>query len=486
MSGGKRAARSAIWSVGASIFARAVGLIGTLYMTRLLMPDVIGEVSQAMVIAQTAQCLTHWGFSQYMVVHGGQGDEQTYHAAVINFLFAVIGLSAIAFTGSLFAPVFNAPHLASYLPGLTLAVLIRRVGAVADKILAREMRFRELAIANGSGELVFTISAVTLAATTNLGGQAVVVGNILQATITTALIFRWTGLGWFRRVPWRWSRVREIFSFGVPLGFAQLFGFATRYWDNLAFGAYFGPKVVGYYNMAYNLADIPAVQVGEQMANVLVPAMAPLTIPERKTAVVRSTSLMALAVFPLAVGLGAVAPTLIDLILNDAWQPVAPLLTVLSVLSVVRPMAWGISAYLASMSRTRTIMLLELLKLVLLFGCIISFSRLGPLWTAASVGIAFGLESLVAIGLVIRTDQIPAWPMVSAFVRPLAACGVMVAAVVGARHALLAAGITAPALLVPIEIAVGAIVYVPAALVLARPVARDFLQLVRGALRRGG
>ena len=484
MSVGRRAARGALWNVGGSTGTRAIGLIGTLYMTRLLRPDVIGEVASASVIAQTANWLSSWGFNQYMIVHGVKGDEQTFHAAVVNLMFGFVGLCAIAGTGVWFAPVFHAPHLASFLPGLALAILIRRIGAVPDKVLAREMRFRELAIANGMGDLAYTITAIALAASTELGGQAIVLGNIVQSAIATSLIVRATGLGWFRPTRWRWERVREILRFGLPLGLGQLFDFATRYWDNLAFGAYFGPKVVGFYNMAYNLADIPAVQVGEQISGVLLPAMASVEVKDRKAALVRSTALMALVVSPLAVGLGAVAPTLIRCLLNDVWQGVAPLLTVLSVLSVVRPMSWGVSAYLASFSRTRTLMYLSLLKLVLLFGCIVAFSSLGPVWTAASVGVAFGGQAFVTMGLVIYSDAIPAWPLVSAVVRPLAACGVMAAAVLGARHGMIAIDVTAPKHVLPVEIVVGAVTYVVAALALAGPTARDFLQLLRRALKR--
>ena len=36
----------------------------------------------------------------------------------------------------------NAPELTAYLPGLVLSVLIRRLGAVPDKVLARDMLFR--------------------------------------------------------------------------------------------------------------------------------------------------------------------------------------------------------------------------------------------------------------------------------------------------------------------------------------------------------
>jgi PST family polysaccharide transporter len=484
MSIGERAARGAIWSVGASIGARALGLIGTLYMTRLLAPEVVGEVAAAAVLAQTASWLTHWGFNQYMIVHGPAGAEQTYHCAVINLVLALLGIGAVAATGSLFAPVFNAPHLAAFLPGMALSVLIRRAGAVADKILVREMKFRELAIANGAGEILFTITAVALAATTDLGGHSIVIGNVLQAAVTTALILRATGMGWLERTPWRWERVREIVRYGAPLGVAQVFNFATRYWDNLAFSAYFGSRVVGHYNMAYNLADIPAVQVGEQLTSVLLPAMSNLGPEERKAAVVRSTALMALAVFPLATGLGAIAPTLIDLLLNDEWQGVAPLLTVLSVLSVVRPMAWGITTYLASHSRTRTIMVLEAFKLVLLFGCIVALAPLGPHWTAGAVGIAFGVQALAAMALVVRTDGIPAAPLIGGFLRPLAACGVMVAAVIGAREGLVELGVTAPVALLPVEIGVGVVSYIAAALVLAPATSHDFLRQLRRALKR--
>ncbi len=486
MSVGKRAASGALWSVASSVGARIVGLIGTLYMTRLLDPDVVGEVAAAMVLAQTANWLSNWGFNQYMIVRGPESPAATYNAAMTNWSFAVIGLTIAAFLGPTFEPVFDAPHLSTYLPGLVLSVFIRRFGSVPDKILAREMRFRELAIANGAGELMFTVTALTLAGATSLGGDAIVIGNIVQSTVTTGLIIRYTGFRWLARAPWQWDRFTEIMKFGIPAGVSQVFNFASRYWDNLLFTRFFGTGVAGMYNMAYNLADIPAVQFGEQMSGVLLPAMSSLEPEQRKAAVVRSTGLMALAVFPMAVGLGAVANSLIALLLSPKWQGVAPLLTVLSVLSVVRPMAWGVSSYLASYGRNRTLMILEAAKVALLFGCIIAFQHLGPTWAAGSVGIAFGVQSLITIGVVIKLDRIPAGPMIGAFVRPLLACVVMAAAVLGARHGLHALGVTRPVFLVPIEILVGAVAYVPAAFVFARPIARDFLAQLKRALKRGG
>ena len=60
----------------------------------------------------------------------------------------------------------------------------------------------------------------------------------------------------------------------------------------------------------------------------------------------------------------------------------------------------------------------------------------------------------------------------------------MAAAVLGVRAGLAGLGTTSAKAALPVEIAVGAVTYVAAALVVAGPTARDFLQLLRRALKR--
>ncbi len=473
-----------MWSVGASVAARVFGLVGTLYMTRLLAPEVIGEVSAAAVLAYSANWLSHWGFNQYMVLEARGDSEGTYHVAVLNAAFAVVALAGIALTGSLFAPLLKTPHLAAFLPGLALAVLIRRITGVADKILVRELRFREVAVANASGEFVFTISAVGIAATTRLGGQAIVIGNIAQAVVEAVLIWRCTRLGWFRRARWSWARVREILRYGIPLGVAQVLNSAARSWDNLAFSALFGGRVLGLYNMAYNLAAVPAVQVGEQIALVFAPALQNVRERDRKPAVIRAMGLMALLVFPMAIGLGAIAQSLIAVLLRPEWQGVAPLLTVLCVLSVFRPITWAISAHWSVCGRTRMMMLFEALKVALLIGCIVTFAALGPLWAAGAVGLAFAIHAVAMVILVARVDRFSVAEIAGTSVRPLFACFVMAAAVLAVRQGLDARGFRAHPVGLVVEILVGALVYTSVALIVARDTSLELIRLLRRALRR--
>src|SRR5204863_4930747 len=97
------------------------------------------------------------------------------------------------------------------------------------------------------------------------------------------------------------------------------------------------------------------------------PSMAELPVERRPRALERSTALLSLIIFPLAVGLGLVAYPLVALILpSNEWQLVAPLLVVLACLSVFRPIVWVLSAYLEAESKTNRLMILEIVKVALL------------------------------------------------------------------------------------------------------------------------
>jgi PST family polysaccharide transporter len=289
---------------------------------------------------------------------------------------------------------------------------------------------------------------------------------------------------WATPTPLRWGRVKDMLGYGVPLGIQNMAHGAARYWDNLAISHFFGPGVTGAYNMAYNLADIPAIQVGEQIALVLMPSMAALPPERRPRALERSTALLSLIIFPLAVGLGLVAYPLIALLLpSNDWQLVAPLLTVLACLSVFRPITWVLSAYLEAEAKTGRLMYLEIAKIVVLIGGIAVLSPYGPRIASSAVGIAFGATAIAGVALVMREGTSPR-RLLAGFLQPLAACGVMSAAVWAVHDLLARIGIDYAAVQLIAMIVVGAAVYVAAALVLCRDTAQDLLSLLKQAMRR--
>jgi lipopolysaccharide exporter len=261
---------------------------------------------------------------------------------------------------------------------------------------------------------------------------------------------------------------RRMFAFGLPLSAAALAAFASRRWDNLLVSSFFGAAPAGMYNLAYNLADVPAVQVGEQIGDVLFPSFARLDAERRKRALLGALSLLSLIVFPLAVGLGAVAPTLVHVLFDERWAPVAPMLVLLSALSVTRPVGWTVASYLQARQLPRSVLWLELFKLASLLGFVFTIGRLSPVWTCAAVGIAFGAHMLACLWVVERVDGVPLVSLLTTLVPALFACAPLAAAVLGVRWLAHRLGFAASVSLLVLEMLGGAIGYVAAAMLFAR------------------
>jgi hypothetical protein len=112
------------------------------------------------------------------------------------------------------------------------------------------------------------------------------------------------------------------------------------------------------------------------------------------------------------------------------------------------------------------------------------FGRHDPLLAIVMVGIAFTARTLVSMWGVQRTDGVGVMAGLRRFFPIIVACAPMVAAVIGVRRGLLAAGIDRPVVSLALEIAAGGVAYVAAASILARATVRDLLGLVRGTLQK--
>jgi O-antigen/teichoic acid export membrane protein len=479
----RKATGGVAWTVAAGLASRGIGMLGTLMITRFLAPEVMGEVTTATVLAFTASWLTQLGLPQYVMLRSEGARDKVFHATVISVVVVTVALAVMAACAPMLGRWFDTPHLASLLPGMALAVLIRRIGSIPDKLLLKQMRFRTVAMANACGELVFATCAVTLVATTSLAGMGIVIANIVQACVTTGVVIGACGTReWLTPVRLRWERVREILAFGIPMGIESIFHESARYADKLVFTKLFGPARTGEYNLAYSLADIPASQVGEQVSNVVLPTFLHLEGQRRQDVLVRAIGLLSLVTFPMAVGLGIVAPTLIEVLLPPKWQGVAPFLMVLAVVSVFRPVNELISQFLISREQVRLLMRLEIFRVLLLFGSLLALGQFGPIPAAFSIGLsAFGHTILLVRE--VHGDGHFIRDLLRALRAPLVGCAGMCVAVLVARMQL-EPHLPHDVMLLSAEIVFGAACYVICLYLLERTALREVMALARGLLRR--
>ena len=117
-----------------------------------------------------------------------------------------------------------------------------------------------------------------------------------------------------------------------------------------------------------------------------------------------------------------------------------------------------------------------------LAGVLAAIALLSPLglnWVCVWVGVVFVLRALTAMWIVGKQDGVRISAFLVPMIKPFAACVAMAIGVSAARLALV--GRPAPVLL-PLEIALGAAIYIVGLLLIARSSCNELLRTARSAL----
>lgn len=503
-----RAVAGAFWGILSGTSARLAGILGTLAITHYLNPDQFGEVSLAALVMVTAAMVSNCGLTQYVVARPKAGREAAFHVTFYLVVTGAVALAGAVLLGNPLGRLVNAPGIVKYLPGFAVAAFLERIATIQDRIQIRDLRFRAASLYRSAGEFVYAFISVGLAAfasgTPFGGGAAIMWASITRGIVRVVLLSLNTDRReWLQPCKITWERTREIFAFGVPMALAMLGGFGAQRFDNFVFSHHFGQAAVGFYNVAYNFADMPAGLIGEAVGDVLVPSFAHMDSDERrKSTLLLSLRVISLLVTPLAVGLAVVAPTLVKLAFKPSFQDgVMSILRILALFSIARALTWNGSCYLQVRDKPRAIMVLEILRMIAIVTMMHSFAVIGglhgasfaPNWATAAVVVVFSLSALSYAWVIRQVDGISILSQLFPVVPPLVASIPMAIAVVGVRRLLdtyqvftLGHSITTVAEQIRqygprlvIEILVGAVVFVPSALILSRRSAREVLDLVR-------
>jgi lipopolysaccharide exporter len=395
-----------------------------------------------------------------------------------------VAFAIILLLGHNLAPLVGAPTLVQYLPGMVLALFIDRIAFVPDRVLVRRMDFGSLAVIRGGAEIVYTVVSLSLAVL-GWGGMAIVVANLVRSGGRfAAMAARVSWRDWIEPHRLNGRILRDMASFGAIFYLGSFAVFASRRWDNLAVSYLFGPAIMGAYSLAYNLADVPAVQVGEQVSDVLQAAFARARAGDRKAAMLRSLPLLAMIMVPMAVGLGMIAPTLAHVFFDNRWAEVGPMLLVLAVISFPRPITGVVLGYLQVRLKPRLAAMIEVATFALLMGLLFTIGRQGPLWACAAVGLAFMARLPLVAFVLHRIDQIPISRFLMPLIPPVLCALPLAAAVLGARAALGPFGVMHPKVSLAVEMVAGAVGYIAAIFLFARKLVNEFLSLLHGGFKR--
>lgn len=472
-------ANSLAWRAAANWSSQIVTWASFLIVARLLSPADFGIVSMAAILYSYLRYVGEFGIPVTVVT---LRDLTGHQLAQLNSVAALLGVVCFGLACVLAYPValfFRTPRLLPVAIVTCSALVTLGVRAVPEGLLSKELRFRWLSLVDGGCDVL--AAAVTLVmAWRGFAYWALVLGNLLAAVVRTVLIVR------ARPYRFAWPRpasIRKQLLFGWQVLVATLAYSSYERLDNLTAGRVLGPSAVGFYGMAWNLANVPLEKVTSLITTVISSYLA--TVQTDATALRRYlrnlTEVMSLATFPATVGLGLVAGEIVPVALGWKWTPMVPPLEVLCAYAAFRSVVALLDKVLTAAGRARFVMWNQLAALVILPCAFYTGSHWGITGIAWGWVAAYPLIVLPLYWKAFRTVDMKIGEYFRALRPALDGTLVMTVGVIILKRVVLWGH---PVLVrLTLEIAVGAAAYVSTLLLLHRERALVFYNMAR-AFRR--
>ncbi|HEU4520882.1 MAG TPA: lipopolysaccharide biosynthesis protein, partial [Thermoanaerobaculia bacterium] len=336
--------RGVTWTGGIKGLTLLVSWVSTIIVARILSPDDYGLVAMATVYLGLTTMVTDFGLGSAIIALRELTPELT---AQLHAVASIIGLSGFALSCVVAGPLsrfFGTPLLAGVVIVLSSALVLDSLRTVPAAMLARELRFKSLALLEGSKVMIAVACTLSLAAA-GAGYWALILGNIAASlAITVYVLFR---------LPQRFARPRFAtlkstltFSSHFLMGQLAWYGYSNA--DFVVAGRILGRTALGEYTLAWTLTSAPADKIMAVFGRVM-PMM--LAAVQRDLQALRRyfllfTEVLALLIVPASAGLALVAPDFVLLLFGAKWAAVVVPLQLLCFYMAVHILATPITPVL--------------------------------------------------------------------------------------------------------------------------------------------
>jgi O-antigen/teichoic acid export membrane protein len=375
------------WSFSSTALSTLIQIVHMVIMARLLVPEDFGLVALASAFLRFGVYFAQMGIGHALMQRLTLTEREIRTAFTSSVLLGLL-LAAVFYLIAPFAEsIAHAPEVVPVIQVLALSMVITGLGTTALSLLKRELRFRELAVIEvGSFVVGYVLVGITLAVL-GFGVWSLVFAALCQATLQTfaALVMSQHA----SRPLLAWTEVKALYGYGAKFSATQLLFVMRHALITASVGRFAGVAVLGLFDRARLLVQLPFEKLETTVTKVLFPAMSRVQKDREllKRLYLLQKGLVAALFLPTLAGMAVSADVIIAVLLGPQWAGAATIVPLLA-------LAVGL-IFLGQFARV-----VADLKALLNQRLVIEMVHLALLASALLIGARYGLNGLLA-GIVV-------------------------------------------------------------------------------------
>jgi len=319
------------WSYISTITNAVLQIGFTAVMARLLEPRAFGLVAMAGVVLRFGSYFAQMGVAQALIQKKDISNEDI-RAAFTSTLILGLLFFALAWAIAPFAIyIFDNSEVIPVIRVMAFSFVLTGLSTTALSLLRRNLKFRSLAIIEISSYALGYGGVGVRLAYSGFGVWSLVVAALSQSALSAILSYLFSrhdvSFMFF------WKYYKELYSFGSRVSIISFFEFIGSNLDTLAIGHFLGANLLGIYNRAFMLVNLPIYYLTTSFSRVLFPSFSriQLEIQRLKKAYLSAITLIAALIIPVCIGIMVASREIVLLILGEKWSAAIPVLQILAI-----------------------------------------------------------------------------------------------------------------------------------------------------------
>ena len=322
--------RSFQWTYASVALQGLLKLAALMLLARLLTPRDFGLLSFALLCTSFVERIGQGGVAPAVVQVEQISPDIVKTAWFMSLGLGAVSTLAVGLSANYVAGFFGEPELGAIVRVLSIGCLFEAIVAIPEALLQRELRCREIMLADNLGYLVSMLLVCTVLAFLGWGVWSLVVAQLslklirLMVMLVVAPRFRGGAISL--------RHVRKLAGLGFGFSLGRLLNFFSLQGDNFVVGRLLGTEALGMYNRAYQLMTLPAMYVGQVFERVMFPAMARKQSDLKQLAAefLIALEVLAMVALPAGVVMFVLAQEIVLVGFGGGWRSIIPVVSVLS------------------------------------------------------------------------------------------------------------------------------------------------------------
>ncbi|MGK6353284.1 MOP flippase family protein [Parapedobacter sp. DT-150] len=385
------------WLTVSTVFQTVIQFVQIAVLARLLDPVVFGIVAISNLIIAFFGIFANLGFTN-SIIHNQESDRKILSTVYfLNILLGVALFLIVQVTSPFIVSFYDEPRLIKVIGYSSFVFLFVYFGSIHTILLKKELQFKFVALIDIFGNLIGSAITIYLAYS-GYEELSLVYGGLVMHICRTLLEIYFGR--WLFRPTWHFKprEVKDHLKFGMYNFGENFVNYIQSNWDNIIIGKIVGPKYLGIYSLAMQLAVYPIVKLNPLILQVVYPVIAKIKDDEAlfKRAYLKVIELLSYLNFPLLAGLYVMVESVVPLFYGAGWEETFPLVRIFVFVSAIGCLTHPLFTLAYSKGKPKYMFYLNLVNFSVKVPLVYLF---GNVWGVIGVAYALVLSSAIHLFL---------------------------------------------------------------------------------------